>query len=168
MGEAATPSRPRVVLIAVGLLWLHLFGVISNYIMLGLHQTMPVLLGLMVIGCLLMLVIRNIGRGARWARLAYVPVFAVGIAYSGLMLSSGMSASTRIEATSVSPDAPYCFDCGDHMPGWLGLSMWKWNMISDFIAASLGLLLIVAALLLFCPSANRWFRPATHGVGQEA
>ena len=76
-GAAITSRTPRAVLTAMVLLWAHLFGVISNYIMLGQHQTMAVLLGLMVIGCFLMLAIRNIGRGARWARLVYFPVVAV-------------------------------------------------------------------------------------------
>lgn len=161
----AAMRRPRVVIIAVGLLWLHMLGVISSYILFTPYVTMPVLIGLMVIGCFLMVMIRNICRGAKRARLIYFPAFALGIAYSVLRLFGGISTKAEIEAAMAapaSPDVPLCATCGDMTRGWLGLSMWRWDMISDFIAASLGLLLVAAALLLFTPGANRWFRTSQH------
>jgi hypothetical protein len=163
-----TVTRPKIVIVALVLLWAHLgIGVINALGVAAWTQRWEIILLPFYIG--FMVLLRSIAQGRHWARVAYIillipGVFATVLAFRELpplrdqvTVWDEIASGARPES-SVTEDGTIvtieCTICGLQQPDFL-----KWEIASNIVAIGRMIVLMAGLLLLFTPMANRWFRP---------
>jgi hypothetical protein len=160
-------KRPVTVSIALIVLWGQLVLCLTNT--LGVSANLGWSDVCLFVLCFpLMFVLRGLGKGANWTRLIYLGVlslwvtraaFAVGDALDLMRQIASLDAhlaNPSLAETRTVESGPFtivtCEACGFPPRNYM-----EWSIAADILIVTQAISLTMAILLLFTPSANRWF-----------